>query len=96
MSGKPISSLYEYYDMFVMPVQHGEATTRIKYYEPDGTEVLDKDDPYLFLRYEAADPASSKRKAENVGAYFLWPKPAVASQKSRRQCSAHVQQQMTQ
>lgn len=79
--------------MFVMPVQHGEATTRIQYYEPDGTEVLDKDDPYLFLRYEAADPANSKRKAENVGTCFLCPVPAIASQKSKRPSSACVQQQ---
>ena len=51
-------------------VGHGEAATRIKYYEENGTELVDKDDPYLFLRYEAADPSSSKRKAES-GAPFL-------------------------
>jgi hypothetical protein len=51
--------------MFVM-VGHGEASTRINYYAEDGTEHLDKDDPYLFLRYEAADPASSKRKPESM------------------------------
>jgi hypothetical protein len=44
-------------------VMVGEASTRIKFYQEDGTELLDKDDPYLFLRYEAADPSSSvKRK----------------------------------
>lgn len=51
-------------------VGHGEAATRIKFYEENGTELLDKDDPYLFLRYEAADPTSSKRKAE-TGAPIL-------------------------
>ena len=53
--------------MFVM-VGHGEAANRIKYYEENGTELVDKDDPFLFLRYEAADPSTSKRNAETAGA----------------------------
>lgn len=52
-------------------VGHGEAATRIKFYEENGTELVDKDDPYLYLRYEAADAASSKRKAETAGAATL-------------------------
>jgi hypothetical protein len=52
-------------------VGQGQAATRIKSYTENGAEILEKDDPYLFLRFEASDPASSKRKAQSVGASTL-------------------------
>lgn len=80
-------------------VGHEAADKRIKYYEENGTEVVDKDDPYLFLRYEAADPASSKRKAESVGAsslVFVCSNCSATSEPNREAGTLNLQQQSMQ
>jgi hypothetical protein len=50
---------------FVMVV---DAARKVKYLEPDGREVYDDEDPYLFLRYEAAGILKAgKRKQPDSG-----------------------------
>ena len=59
-------------------VMGAEATQRVKFLDQDGQETLEDDDPYLFLRYEAAGapPKRKRRKPASVAAGALPPFPA--------------------